>query len=136
MNINIKKIALPTKSVKVEYTPVPGFMVEIGFISNELTRKLIAECAETKFDDVNGFNFTETNMDKFAVVFCKNAIVGWSGLTGEGLAKLMLVDLEGNNIAPTDEISFTPENAHTLYMNSIPFSKWVALKAKDLSLFR
>lgn len=136
MNINIKQIALPTKTVEVAYSPIPGFVVTIGYISNELTRKLIKDSQESKYDQDNGLTYSETNMEKFGEEFCKHAIVGWKGLTGEALASLMLVDLEGNGIKPEDEISYSLDNAHTLYLNSAAFAKWVGIQAKNLSLFR
>lgn len=136
MTISIKNITLPTKSVKIEYPSVPGFFVEVGYISNELTRKLLKAANETKYDELNGINYNETNPEKFSEEFCKHAICGWEGLTGEGLASLILVDLENNGIKPEDTIPFSADNAHTLYMNCAAFSKWIGLQSKNLSLFR
>lgn len=134
MSLNIKNIALPTKSVEVACPLANGFKVTIGYISNELTRKLLKDAQVTKYDETNGLNYSEVDMELFAELFCEKAILGWSGLTIEGLSNLILIDTTGLELG--QEVPFSKENAHELYRNCNSFSKWVSTQAKSLTLFR
>lgn len=134
MAISIKSIKLNTKEMQVEFPTLPGFVVSLGYISNELTRKIYKDSHITKFDESNGINYEDLDSDKFAELFCKYAIVGWKGLTLEGLSNLILIDSTGMDL--TEEVEFSKDNALDLYMNSTVFSKWVSAQSKSLTLFR
>lgn len=135
MAISIKNIKLNTKTVTLEFPTLPVFKVDIGYISNELTRKILKDSHVMKFDEATGVSFEDVDSDKFAKLFCKHAIVGWKGLTVGVLSELMLLDIDADTNLE-EEVIFSEDNAFDLYLNCTPFSKWVTGAAKSLTQFR
>lgn len=135
MAISIKNIKLSTKTVKLEYPSLPGFVVEVGYLSNELTRKILKESNIMKFDEATGVSFEDVDSEKFAKLFCKHAVINWSGLTLELLNQLMLIGLD-ETMNGEDEVVYSEDNAYELYINCTAFSKWVTSTAKSLTQFR
>jgi hypothetical protein len=135
MAISIKNITLNTKEMQVAFPGHPSFLIKIGYISNELTRKIYRDSHVTKFDESNGINFEDLDSDKFSELFCKHAIVGWSGLTLDTLSKLILIDIvKDANLE--EEVEFSVDNALHLYLNCTAFNKWVSSNTRSLTQFR
>lgn len=120
--------------MELEYPTIPGFKVKIGYLSNELTRKLLKESNVIKIDEATGVSYEDVDNDKFSKLFCKHALVGWEGLTMERLSQLLLIKYDE---ADADElVEFSEENAYDLYIGSTAFSKWITTHAKSLNQFR
>lgn len=134
MAISIKNIKLTTKEIELCYPTIPEFKVKIGYLSNELTRKLLNQSNVVRIDEATGVSFEETDNEKFSKLFCKHAILGWEGLTIERLSSILLIDTEGQDLEA--EVEFSEENAYDLYIGSTHFSKWVTTAAKSLTQFR
>jgi hypothetical protein len=132
--MQISKLKLGTKNTIVSYPQYPDFKIKIGYVSKELTRKLIDSNMETKLDS-NGISYTELNTKTFTSQWLDVAILGWEGLTLDILSHLMLIDEE--SIEDRDElVPYSKENALELYSNCIPFEQWVTKQVKDLETFR
>lgn len=132
--ISIKNIKLNTKTISLSFPEYPDFVVEIGYLSTELSRKMYKDSHVTKIDQSSGVPFEEVDNEVFAEQFCKHAIKGWKGLTYEVLSNLMLVDIPDDG--EDTVIDYSPENALALYLESLSFNRWVTASCKSLTKFR
>lgn len=135
MALNLKDIALTTKTAEVEFEGLPGFVVTIAAISRQVSQKLRTESEVTKINTALRMPEKELDETKFIEKFAAAAIKGWKGLTYEHLSQLMLVDLSGVENT-SDEVDYTPENAVVLLSNSPTFDQWVNKHVFSLESFR
>lgn len=135
MALNLKDIALTTKTAEVEFEGLPGFVVTIAAISRQVSQKLRTESEVTKINAALRMPEKELDETKFIEKFAAAAIKGWKGLTYEHLSQLMLVDLSGVENT-SDEVDYTPENAVVLLSNSPTFDQWVNKHVFSLESFR
>jgi len=133
--ISIKSIKLNTKTIDLNFPEYPTFVVQIGYLSTELSRKMYKESYVTKLDPESGVPFEEVDNNVFAEQFCRHAIKGWSGLTYEILSNLMLIEIP-DDVDPSVEIDYSPENALALYLESVALNRWVTMSCKSLTKFR
>lgn len=123
-----------TRSVDVEFAALPGFTVTLGYLSKSLLRRLSKDSTVSKMDQLGNVT-PEFDSDKFLEAFCSHAVSGWSGLTYEMLAHLMLIDEE--SIEDMDAlIEFSADNAFLLMKESQAFDNWVNDRVNQLSIFR
>lgn len=135
MALNLKDIALTTKTAEVEFEGLPGFVVTIAAISRQVSQKLRTESEVTKINAALRMPEKELDETKFIEKFAAAAIKSWKGLTYEHLSQLMLVDLSGVENT-SDEVDYTPENAVVLLSNSPTFDQWVNKHVFSLESFR
>lgn len=131
--MNIAQLAIPTKVVEAEFPGIPGFVVKLSFISRALTKDITKEATVTKMDPTYMKPIQEIDSDKFVEIFCKKSIIGWSGLTIEGLSNLLLI---APSDTPEEEVPFNLENAIYLMKNSTVFDAWVNSVVFNLDQFR
>lgn len=134
MSISIAQIKQLTRKKTVEYPSLPGFKITLGYISNELNRKIYKEATVNKFDQANGVSYPELDQDVFAQLLCKHAICGWEGLTVKGLSELLLVDT--SSLDEDAIVEYSEDNALQLYLNCLPLNKWLSNAVRDLNQFR
>jgi hypothetical protein len=131
MTISLKSLLVPSKSVEVEYPGMPGFLVNLAFLSRETLINIRKKSTKTTFKNRQAAE--EFNEDLFLQLYVDNALKGWSGLKLSYLEQLAPVDLTGQNMEA--ELEFTPENALYLMKNSSNFDGFVSEQVSDLGNF-
>ena len=131
MTISLKSLLVPSKSVEVEYPGMPGFKVNIAFLSRETLLNIRKKSTKTSFKNRQASE--EFNEDLFLQLYVENAVKGWSGLKLTYLEQLAPVDLSGQDMDA--ELEYTPENALYLMKNSSNFDGFISEQVSDLGNF-
>jgi hypothetical protein len=131
MTISLKSLLVPSKSVEVEYPGLPGFKINLAFLSRETLLNIRKKATKTTFKNRQASD--DFNEELFLQLYVENAVKGWSGLKLSYLEQLVLVELSGQN--PEDELEFTAENALYLMKNSSNFDAYVSEQVTDLGNF-
>lgn len=131
MTISLKSLLVPSKSVEVEYPGLPGFKINIAFLSRETLLNIRKKSTKTSFKNRQASE--DFNEELFLQLYVENAIKGWSGLKLSYLEQLAPVDLSGQDM--TAELEFTPENALYLMKNSSNFDGFISEQVGDLGNF-
>jgi hypothetical protein len=129
--ISLKNLLVPSKAVEIEYPGMPGFKINLSFLSRETLQSIRKKATKTTFK--NRQPNEELNDDLFLELYVKASVKGWSGLTMNYLEQLAPVDLSGQNMDA--ELEFTPENALYLMKNSSNFDGFVSEQVADLGNF-
>lgn len=130
-NISLKSLLVPSKSVDVEYPGMPGFTVQVAFLSRETLLNIRKKSTKTSFK--NRQPTEEFNEDLFLQLYVENAVKGWSGLKLKYLEQLAPVDLTGQDLEA--ELEYTAENALYLMKNSSDFDSFISDQVGDLGNF-
>lgn len=131
MTLSLKSLLVPSKSVEVEYPGMPGFKVNIAFLSRETLLNIRKKSTKTSFKNRQASE--EFNEDLFLQLYVENAIKGWSGFKLTYLEQLAPVDLAGQDM--TAELEYTAENALYLMKNSSNFDGFISEQVSDLGNF-
>ncbi len=131
MTISLKSLLVPSKSVEVEYPGMPGFLVNLAFLSRETLINIRKKSTKTTFKNRQAAE--EFNEDLFLQLYVDSAVKGWCGLKLSYLEQLAPVDLSGQDMDA--ELEFTPENALYLMKNSSNFDGFVSEQVSDLGNF-
>jgi hypothetical protein len=129
--ISLKSLLVPSKSVEVEYPGMPGFTVNLAFLSRETLLNIRKKSTKTSFKNRQATE--EFNEDLFLQLYVEAAVKGWTGFKLSYLEQLAPVDLTGQN--PDAELGFTPENALYLMKNSSNFDGFISEQVSDLGNF-
>lgn len=130
-DICLKSLLVPSKSVEVEYPGMPGFVVQVAFLSRETLLNIRKKSTKTSFK--NRQPTEEFNEDLFLQLYVENAVKGWSGLKLRYLEQLAPVDLTGQDMEA--ELKYTSENALYLMKNSSDFDSFISDQVSDLGNF-
>lgn len=131
----LKDLKVVTKTTQVEFPGIDGFVVTVGAVSRELSRKLREESEINKLDPRTKSTYKELDENKFVEKFTKAAIKGWSGLKYKHLEELMLVDLSGVEDKEV-EVPYSEEDALELVKESSVFDNWLNGVVFSLQTFR
>ena len=131
MTISLKSLLVPSKSVEVEYPGMPGFKVNLAFLSRETLLNIRKKSTKTGFK--NRHASEEFNEDLFLQLYVENAVKGWSGFKLAYLEQLAPVDLSGQDM--NSELEYTAENALYLMKNSSNFDGFISEQVSDLGNF-
>jgi hypothetical protein len=131
MTLSLKSLLVPSKSVEVEYPGMPGFVVNLAFLSRETLINIRKKSTKTTFKNRQAAE--EFNEDLFLQLYVDSAVKGWSGLKLSYLEQLAPVELTGQDMDA--ELEFTPENALYLMKNSSNFDAFVSEQVSDLGNF-
>ncbi len=129
--ISLKSLLVPSKTVEVEYPGMPGFKVDLSFLSRETIQGIRKKATKTTFK--NRQPVEELNEDAFLELYVKASIKGWTGLQFKYLEQLAPVDLAGSDLE--DELPYTEENALYLMKNSVNFDGFISEQVTDLTNF-
>jgi hypothetical protein len=129
--LSLKTLLVPSKSVEVEYPGMPGFKLQLSFLSREILLNVRKKSTKTTFK--NRQPQEEFNEDLFLQLYTENAIKGWSGFKLKYLEQLAPVDLTGQDLE--DFLEFTNENALYLMKNSSNFDAFISEQVSDLANF-
>lgn len=122
---------VPSKSVEVEYPGMPGFKVNIAFLSRETLLNIRKKSTKTSFKNRQASE--EFNEDLFLQLYVENAIKGWTGFKLTYLEQLAPVDLSNQDM--NAELEYTQENALYLMKNSSNFDGFISEQVSDLGNF-
>ena len=129
--LSLKTLLVPSKSVQAEYPGMPGFFVDLAFLSRETLLSIRKKSTKTTFKNRQAAE--EFNEDLFLQLYVENAVKGWSGFKLSYLEQLAPVDLKGQDL--DNELEYTPENALYLMKNSSNFDAFVSEQVSDLGNF-
>lgn len=132
MAISLKTLLVPSKEVEVEYPGMPGFKVNVSFLSRETLVNIRKKATKTTFK--NRQPQEELNDELFLQLYVQAAVKGWSGLKLHYLEELAPVDLSGQD--PEDELEFSDENALFLMKSSANFDAFISEIVTDLGNFQ
>jgi hypothetical protein len=129
--LSLKTLLVPSKSVQVEYPGMPGFVIDLAFLSRETLLSIRKKSTKTSFKNRQATE--DFNEDLFLQLYVENAVKGWSGFKLSYLEQLAPVDLKGQDMEA--ELEYTPENALYLMKNSSNFDAFVSEQVTDLGNF-
>ena len=132
MAISLKTLLVPSKEVEVEYPGMPGFKVNVSFLSRETLVNIRKKATKTTFK--NRQPQEELNDELFLQLYVQSAVKGWKGLKLSYLEELAPVDLTGQN--KDDELEYTEENALFLMKSSANFDAFISEMVTDLGNFQ
>jgi hypothetical protein len=130
-NLSLKTLLVPSKTVQVEYPGMPGFTVDVCFLSRETLQNIRKKATKTTFK--NRQPLEELNDELFLELYVKASIKGWSGLTLKYLEQLAPVDVGGEDLET--ELEYTEENALYLMKASTNFDAFISEQVTDLGNF-
>ncbi len=122
---------VPSKEITVEYPGMPGFEVQVSFLSRETLQNIRKKATKTTFK--NRQPVEELNDELFLELYVKGSIKGWSGLKLKYLEQLAPVDV--SDADPESELEYTEENALYLMKSSTNFDSFISEKVTDLGNF-
>lgn len=130
-NLSLKTLLVPSKTVQVEYPGMPGFVVDVCFLSRETLQTIRKKATKTSFK--NRQPIEELNDELFLELYVKSSIKGWSGLKLKYLEQLAPVDVGGEDL--DTELEYTEENALYLMKASTNFDAFISEQVTDLGNF-
>jgi hypothetical protein len=130
-NLSLKSLLVPSKAVEVEYPGMPGFKINVAFLSRETLLSIRKKSTKTSFK--NRQPVEEFNEDLFLQLYVENAVKGWSGFKLAYLEQLAPVDLTGKDL--DDTLEFTSDNALYLMKSSSNFDGFISDAVTDLGNF-
>lgn len=132
MAISLKTLLVPSKEVEVEYPGMPGFKINVSFLSRETLVNIRKKATKTTFK--NRQPQEELNDELFLQLYVQAAVKGWSGLKLSYLEELAPVDLSGQD--KEEELEYTEENALFLMKSSANFDAFISEIVTDLGNFQ
>jgi hypothetical protein len=130
-NLSLKSMLVPSKEITVEYPGMPGFEIQVSFLSRETLQNIRKKATKTTFK--NRQPVEELNDDLFLELYVKGSIKGWSGLKLNYLEQLAPVDVSDQD--PEAELQYTEENALYLMKSSTNFDSFISEQVTDLGNF-
>lgn len=130
-DLSLKSLLVPSKSIEVEYPGMPGFTINLAFLSRETVVNIRKRATKTTFK--NRQPVEELNDELFLQLYVENAVKGWTGLKIKYLEQLAPVDV--SQLDPEDELNYTSENALYLMKNSSDFDSFISEQVGDLGNF-
>lgn len=131
MTLSLKSLLVPSKQIEVEYPGMPGFLIQVAFLSRETLLTIRKKSTKTTFK--NRQPTEEFNEDLFLQLYVENAIKGWTGFKLQYLEQLAPVDLTDQDLE--NELEYTTENALFLMKNSSNFDAFITEQVGDLGNF-
>ena len=130
-DLSLKSLLVPSKSIEVEYPGMPGFTVNLAFLSRETVINIRKKATKTTFKNRQAQE--ELNDELFLQLYVENAVKGWNGLKIKYLEQLAPVDV--SKLDPEDELNYSAENALYLMKNSSDFDSFISEQVSDLGNF-
>lgn len=131
VSLSLKSLLVPSKSTEVEYPGMPGFKVQVAFLSRETLVNIRKKSTKQTFK--NRVPQEELDDKMFLQLYVAAAIKGWNGLKLSYLEQLAPVDLAGQD--PESELEYSEENALFLMQSSSDFDAFISEVVSSLSNF-
>lgn len=131
-NLSLKTLLVPSKAAEVEYPGMPGFKIDVSFMSRDVLINIRKKATKNTFKNRQA---SEEFDDKlFLQLYAEAAIKNWKGLTLAYLQQLAPVDLSGQEDLSV-ELPFSQENALFLMQSSTNFDGFISETVSDLGNF-
>lgn len=131
VSLSLKSLLVPSKEVSVDYPGMPGFSIQVSFLSRETLQTIRKKATKTTFK--NRQPIEELNDDLFLELYVKGSIKGWTGLKMSYLEQLAPVDVSDQD--PNSELEYSEENALYLMKSSVNFDAFISEQVTDLGNF-
>ena len=132
VNLSLKCLLVPSKTVEVEFPGFSGFKVQLSFLSRETLVSIRKKATKMTFK--NRQPVEELNDELFLQLYVQAAIKGWTGFKLSYLEQLAPVELGGQDL--NSELAYSEENALFLMKNSSNFDAWVSEQVTELGNFQ
>jgi len=129
----LKSLLVKDTSTWVEFPDIPGFKVNLRFVSREDLLKIRSASLTYKFNKRTRQREEEVDSVKFLEHYAERAIADWSGLHIKHLPSLLPVDISGMNLE--EAVDFTTDDAIELLRNSPVFDQFVTDTLNDFEQF-
>ncbi len=129
----LKSMMVKDTSTWVEFPDIPGFKINLRFVSREDLLKIRSASLTYKFNKRTRQREEEVDSAKFLENYAERAIAGWTGLKIKHLPSLLPVDISGMN--PEEAVEFSEEDAIELLKNSPVFDQFVTDTLNDFEQF-
>jgi hypothetical protein len=129
----LKSMLVQDTSTWVEFPDIPGFEVNLRFITREELLKIRTASLTFKFNKRTRQREEEVDSAKFLENYAERAIADWRGLKIKHLPSLMPVDISG--FKPDEEVEFSAEEAVEMLKNSPIFDQFVTDTLNDFEQF-
>lgn len=129
--LSLKSLLVPSKAIEVEFPGMPGFFIDVAFLSRETLINIRKKATKTTFK--NRQPQEELDDELFLQLYVAQAVKGWRGLKIKYLEQLAPIDV--GQLSPEDELNYTGENALYLMKNSTNFDSFVSEQVSDLGNF-
>lgn len=129
--LTLKSLLVPGKDNTVEYPGMPGFEIDVCFISRETLLNIRKKATKTTFKNRQAVD--EVNDDLFMDLYVKACVKGWKGLKLSYLEQLAPIDIGANK--PDDELAYSEDNALFLMKSSAQFDAFISEQISDLGNF-
>ena len=130
---NLSSMIKADTIIEIEHPEYDGFIVKVGFVSKEKTRKMIERSTVKKFSKSTHQLEEDVDNDLFLDLYTKALVKGWKGLKAEYLLELAPVDIGDTDLDST--VDFSDENALILMQNSNAFDQWLSGVSGDIKNF-
>jgi hypothetical protein len=131
--LSLKSLLVPSKTVEVDFPGLPGFKLNVSFLSRETLVAIRKKSTKTTFKSNNRQIQEELDDKLFLQYYVEASIKGWSGLKLSYLEQLSPVDLSGQDME--SELEFSADNALALMQSSSSFDTFISETVTDLSNF-
>ncbi len=131
MSLNLKALLVPSKETTIEFPGMPGFALELSFLSRESLQKIRKQATKTVYK--NRQPIEELDDDVFLELYVKSTIRGWKGLQLKYLQELAPIKI--GDADPSAELPYTEEDALGLMRSSVNFDNFISETATSLGNF-
>jgi hypothetical protein len=128
---SLKSLLVPSKAITADYPGLPGFKVDVVFLSRESLLSIRKKATKTTYK--NRQPVEELDDKLFLSLYTQSCIKGWKGLKMSYLDQLAPVDIIGQD--PDAELPFSEENALSLMQTSTNFDAFISETVTELSNF-
>lgn len=129
--LSLKSLLVPSKTTEVEYPGLPGFKVNVVFLSRETLVGIRKKATKQTYK--NRMPVEELDDKLFLSLYVNASIKGWSGLKLSYLEQLAPVDLTGQD--PNSELPYSQDDALFLMQASANFDSFISETVTDLANF-
>ena len=120
-------------SVWVDYPKIPGFRVEIAYVSKQHMIKITESCTKHIYDEEERKFKDDLDRGKVARHWAEKVVISWEGLTVKGFQTLYPIDAKPEDMDKIVEPTF--ENRVTIIWESEKFENWCLAVATSPSYF-
>jgi len=132
--MDLSKLIVPSKTVWSEYPGLPGFEVQLAYLTRDELQEMREKCTQVKYNKGREPK-EEVDSELFQKLYIKGVIKDWKGLKYTYLSKLAPVDLSSVEDLENGELDFSESNAELLMKNARGFDDWVTDMLEDVGNF-
>ena len=135
--MDLQSLIVPISTTTVEYPGMPGFEVELAYLTKEELMKLRDKCTTQKLDRKTRSMKEDIDSDLFQEVYINAILKSWAGLKYKYLKSMIPVDLSKLSEEELDTgcLEYTQDNAQLLMKNGVDFDNWVTSVLDDVENF-